>query len=160
MKKLKEVWDYLPEIEHVKKYIDIKSGLRIYEVCGKKFQETVSIDYVLLILKSTLSKYGERTNDAEKNNGVDLKAISHAFRVASELSDLYEFGMIRYPLPDFKRIKMMKMGELDFESEVLPDLNSLMDRVHEMSTLSNFPEEVDSEKIEDFLYELLKTIMR
>ena len=48
------------------------------------------------------------------------------------------------------------MGELDFKAEVQPELNSLMDRVHEMSKISNFPDVVDSEKIDNLLFSLVK----
>ena len=64
--------------------------------------------------------------------------------------------MIKYPLNDFERIKRIKMGELDFMTEVQPELNSLMDRVHEMSKISNFPDVVDSEKIDNLLFSLVK----
>ena len=45
--RLKDVWDKLPNIEHTRKYKDEKTGYRMYEVCGKKFQETTPINVVL-----------------------------------------------------------------------------------------------------------------
>lgn len=162
--KLTSLWSDLPTGDHIEKIQKIGQTVEkdqiFYSVCERKIQNTCDVRYAIGVVKSIVTSYGKRSMEAKKEGGLDWKAISHAFRVASELSDLYQFGMIRYPLPDFERIKKMKMGELDFESQVLPDLNSLMDRVHEMSALSSFPEEVNSEKIEDFLFELLDEKMK
>lgn len=156
--KLIESWDNLPKADHMDV---IMNGDQIFwEVCGRKIQNTSTVEYALGVVNSIIKSYGKRAKQAEQDGGLDWKAISHAFRVASELSDLYEFGNIRYPLNDFERIKRMKMGELDFKTEVLPDLNSLMDRVHKMSELSHFPEKIDSGKVKDFLYELLKETIK
>jgi hypothetical protein len=156
--KIKTVWNSLPTGEYLEK-ID-KDGNTFWSICNRMVQDTSSIDYTINIIKSIINSYGKRAKQAYDNDGLDWKAISHAFRVASELSDLYEFGKIRYPLNDFERIKRMKMGELDFKTEVFPDLNSLMDRVHKMSELSHFPEKIDSGKVKDFLYELLKETIK
>jgi len=151
---LRDVWDTLPEGEYATK-IELNNQF-FWEVCGRKIQNTSSAPYALGVINSILKSYGKRAKQAGADGGLDWKAISHSFRVASELSDLFEFGMIKYPLKDSAQIKRIKMGELDFKTEVLPDLNSLMDRVHKMSIASSFPDEIDSAKVNDFLYELLK----
>lgn len=153
--KLREYWGALPTGEYLS-HVE-KDGNRFYDVCGRMIQDTSSAKYALGVINSITKSYGNRAKTAHDNNGLDWKAISHAFRVASELSNLYEFGKINYPLDDFERIKRMKMGELDFKTEVLPDLNSLMDRVHEMSQKSHFPEKVNQEKIDNLLYSLIKS---
>ena len=132
---------------------------RFLEVCGRKVQDTNNIGYAYDLVVTIINSYGKRAKDAEENNGVDWKSVSHAFRVASELTDLYENGIIHYPLKDAKQIKRIKMGELDYDTEVLPDLNSLMDRVQEKSQLSNFPDKVDKEKIDNLLLDLIKSII-
>lgn len=151
-----DVWNNLPLGKYSIEVVDTENNQRFWEVCGRKIQDTSSIGYALNVVNSIIKSYGVRANAASVAGGLDWKAISHAFRVASELSDLFEFGMIRYPLVDSAQIKRMKMGELDFNTEVLPDLNSLMDRVHEMSQKSNLPDKINVERVDDFLYELLK----
>ena len=157
--RLSDIWDDLPNLKYTRKYVDEKSGLRMYEICNKKFHETASAEYVLSSLESTLSKYGKRVKLAEENNFLDWKAISHAFRIANELSDLYKFGTIKYPLVNYETILDMKLGKLDFKNYVLPKLNSLMDEVNDLSKKSNFPQEVDKKKIDDFAFYTIKMLM-
>lgn len=82
MKRLKEIWEQLPDLEYTHKYIDESSGLRMYEVCGRKFQETAKIDYVLECLRKVEQGYGKRARQAEQNKNIDFKAVSHALRAA------------------------------------------------------------------------------
>ena len=44
--KLKDIWDKLYTGEHVRKYIESKNNANMYEVCGRKFDDISSIDYV------------------------------------------------------------------------------------------------------------------
>lgn len=155
--KLGEVWDKIPFSRHIT--MVMVNDQRFLEVCGRKIQDTNTIDYANKVVISIINSYGNRAIDAEKNDGIDWKAVSHAFRVASELTDLYENGIINYPLKDAERIKSIKMGELDYDTEVLPGLNSLMDLVQEKSQKSNFPDKVDKEKIDNLLLDLIKSII-
>ena len=66
-KTVKDIWDKLPDLEHTRKYYDEKSGLNIYEVCGKKFQETAKIEYVIPILENFKTQYGQRAILAQQN---------------------------------------------------------------------------------------------
>ena len=152
--KLKDIWHLLPTGEFQFKVS--KNGNNFYSVCERMIQDTSTIKYAKGVVLSIVKSYGKRAKQASDSNGLDWKAISHAFRVASELSNLYEFGMIKYPLNDFERIKRIKMGELDFKTEVQPQLNSLMDRVHKMSAKSNFPEFIDTGKVDDLFVSLIK----
>ena len=84
MKKLSDVWDELPDLEHTRKYVDEKSGLMIYEVCNRKFQETAKLDYVLDILKTIEEKYGERARLAKEQN---FSNHSHFIREFKSLTE-------------------------------------------------------------------------
>lgn len=151
--KLKEVWDYLPFNRHI--LLEYQNDQRFWSVCGRKVQDTNSAIYALNIAASVINSYGKRAKEAEEAGGLDLKAISHAFRVASELSDIYKNGMILYPLKDAQKIKRIKAGDANFDTEVLPELNSLIDNVNEMAQLSNYPDELDIGKINNFMFDFL-----
>jgi len=155
--KLIDFWDDLPNGSHIEK-ID-KDGRKFYSVCNRLIQDTSKSSYACSIVKSIVSSYGKRSISAFNNNGLDWKAISHAFRVSNELSDLYKFGTIKYPLVNSETILDIKLGKLDFKNYVLPRLNSLMDEVNALSEKSNFPQEVDKKRIDDFTYYTIKMLM-
>jgi len=158
--KLKMFWDELPEGEHINKGID-KNGLRIYEVCGKKIQETVTFDYLLDVMVKFYDSYGARAKQAEQNKGIDWKAVSHAIRAAYQLRDLYINGTIVFPLEQADFIKDIKAGKLDYKKEVAPLLEELISSVRELAEASSYPEKVDRkywdkftiEEVERYLFE-------
>jgi len=144
-KKLKDIWDKLPDIEHTRKYIDEKSGLRMYEVIGKKFQETAGVEYVLDILKKTEEIYGKRARLAAENVGIDHKAVSHALRAAYQVRELLTTNTIVFPLKQAEFLKEVKLGKLNYIAEVAPKLEALMDEVEILSQNSTLPEKADVE---------------
>lgn len=144
MKRLKDVWNSLPNLEHTKKYIDEKSGIKMYEVCGKKFQETVKISYVSECLERHYKEYGHRAILAKENKGLDFKALSHAIRAAMQLCEIYETGDLKYPLKHADFLKKVKNGEYDYTTEIEPILNLYMDLAEKLSEESNYPEKVST----------------
>lgn len=137
--KMWETWDKLPEIEHT-----YKDG-EFYEVCGKKFQKTVKIEYVIPILEKYLKDYGERALLAEKNKGIDWKALSHAVRAGLQIESIYKNKDIVFPFSGTKKdfLLNIKQGRLDYKTEVAPELENIMERVTELSKTVNLPEKPD-----------------
>jgi hypothetical protein len=138
---MKWIWDRLPEGEHIHFHNDCSP--RMYEVCGKKIQETVQIDYATDILENFITQYGHRAELAAKNEGIDWKAISHALRAAIQVQEILESGTITFPLPERRILREIKEGKLDYLSVVAPMLEEWMDRVEQLSEESNYPEQVD-----------------
>ena len=68
------------------------------EVLGKKFQSTRLIKDVLPSLEKLNSMYGGRAKLAMQNEGVDWKAVSHAFRCCYQLIELAKTHRINFPL--------------------------------------------------------------
>ena len=149
--KLKDVWDKLPNLPHTKKYLDEKSGLKMYEICGKKYQETSRVDYVLERLIAFEEKYGQRARDAAENKNVDFKAVSYAVRYALQLEELFETGDIRFPLKDAYIIKQIKLGELDYTSVVAPYLDQVIEGVEQLVEKSHFPQVADRNPWDKFI---------
>lgn len=140
---LADVWDGLPEGEHIHKIFEPKSSLWIYQVCGKKFQETAKVAYVRDILFKFWNNYGHRAKLSEKNEGIDWKAVSHALRAAMQVCQLLLWSDIKFPLRAAEYLKEVKLGKRDYTTEVAPVLELFMDQCERLAAMSELPEKVD-----------------
>ena len=153
--KVKDIWDWLPDIEHTNKSIN-KNGLREYKVCGRKIQETQNRKYAYDIVKHYYDVYGERAKLAKENKNIDWKAVSHAIRAAYEVLSIYNNSNIIFPLIQAEFLKEVKLGKLDYLIVVAPILESLMDKIEEKSKTIDLPEEVNKEWWEYWLMETVE----
>lgn len=155
-KRIGDVWGQSPDLEHTNKYRDPVTGLLIYEVCGKKFQETAPIESVIECLVNFYDRYGERAKLAEKNEGIDHKALMHAIRAAGQLIELFEHGTITFPRPNAEYLEKVKSGVLDYRNEIEPALNDLMDKVELLGNESTLPLKSDIKFWDNFLLDTCK----
>lgn len=154
--KLFDVWEDLPEGEHIIKHPpDESHGLRLYEVCGRKLQETASIEYAIPVIDRFYKNYGERAIKAAQNIGVDWKAVSHAFRAAIQVKSILTEGAINFPLKETEFLKQIKAGELDYQTVVAPKLDTMMDELEELSVKSILPKKVNRKFWDDFLIKVI-----
>jgi hypothetical protein len=141
--KLRDVWSSLPQGEHIHFLRENTTGaLRMYQVCGKSFQETARLDYVQPILMNFATQYGERARLAADNEGVDWKAMSHALRAAYQVKELLLDGTMTFPRPEAALLYAVKLGNIDFKS-VQEELERTMREVEILSERSLLPEEAD-----------------
>ena len=150
--RLKDVWEVLPEEEHIH-FLETEKP-KIYQVCGKKFQETVKVEYVLNILKKFYDQYGERARLAQQNKGIDWKALSHALRAAAQMKELLLQNTITFPRPEAEYLKEVKKGRIEYK-KVIEELEKLMSQCEELAVNSKLPEKVNRRKIDRFLKRLL-----
>ena len=150
--KLQDVLDKLPSLEHTYILDDPKNkDIKLYQVCGKKFQSTSKIDYIIPILEKFYSDYGERARLAKENKNIDWKSLSHAIRAALQTKEILTTMDLVFPLKDAKLLLDIKQGKLDYITEVAPMLERLMDEIEELSKLSLLPEKVDRKFWDDFI---------
>lgn len=116
-----------------------------YEVNSKKYQLSNMVGYVEQELEKVWESYGARAKLAEKNEGVDWKAISHALRGGYQARDIYKLGDYSYPLRETDFLLDVKLGKLDYKSEVAPVLEELVEEVEALAKVSTFPKDVDRE---------------
>ena len=154
--KLRDVWDQLPRNEYCHDMGVDPNGMRQYQVCGKTFQESASIGYVLPIILKFYEDYGHRAKLAAANQNIDWKAISHALRAAIQTKEILLDGTIKFPLKKAPFLLQVKEGKLDYTKEVAPVLESLMAEVEKLVNESELPEKVDIEYWNDFLCETLE----
>ena len=72
-----------------------------------------------------LKEYGERARLAKENKNIDFKALSHAIRAALQVKEILTTQNLIYPLKDAKLLLDVKLGKLDYLTEV----NPLLERV-------------------------------
>ncbi len=115
-----------------------------FSVCSRKFQYTTKIGYVKSALQKILDNYGERAYAAEKNLGVDWKAISHAFRAAFQTKEIFETKNLIYPLKEKEFLLDLKLGKFHFLNDKIDEkLDSLIKECISLSEKSTFPINVD-----------------
>ncbi|QJA42624.1 hypothetical protein [Enterobacteria phage vB_EcoM_IME540] len=127
-----------------------------YTVLGRKYQTTLS----LIELKQSLNKldaeYGERARKAEANEGIDWKALSHAYRAGYQLLEIYQTGDLVFPLREASIIKLIKAGELPFKEvqELLEDTVDLVEVLAIQAAKNGMPEKVDMKFWDKFVEEV------
>jgi len=139
---LKELWERLPDGEHIHRESE-EGRIPVYVVCGKKIQWTAKITYLYGIMERFYESYGARAKLAEKNLGIDWKAVSHALRVSIELKELYTSGDIRFPLFERGYLTAVKLGLKNYKKEVAPILEKTIEEVKTLSETSTYPEKVN-----------------
>jgi len=140
---LDTVWDTLPENEHARFIEDNANGVKQYSICGKILQSSQKVQYAYTILRGFVDKFGERARMAANNEGIDWKAMSHALRAAYQVKSILQHGTIQYPLMEARYLLNVKKGELDFLTNVMPELEYVMDIVEDLSQKSSLPEKPD-----------------
>ncbi len=82
------------------------------------------------------------------------KAVSHAFRAGYQARDIYTDGDFEYPLKEIDFIKDVKLGNLDYKTQVAPELEKLVDEVNELADNSNLPKKVDTNFWDEFILDV------
>jgi hypothetical protein len=124
--------------------------IRHLEVCGRKISFTASMKSACDIVRRLVDEYGQRALEAERNEGIDWKALSHAVRVGREAIELFSTGRITLPLNDADHIRRIKSGEIPYEA-VAAEIERLLDDVVAAAAVSRLPEEADRAVIDDIV---------
>jgi len=155
-KKMREVWNQLPRVEHCYDVAPDPNGMRQYQVCGKSFQESATIGYVIPIVEKFYNDYGRRAKLAAENKNIDWKAVSHALRAAYQTKEILTEYTINFPLRTADFLVKVKQGKLDYLSEVGPVLETLMEEVESLALTSNLPETVERGFWDQFVCDTLE----
>jgi hypothetical protein len=155
-KKMRRIWSRLPRIEHCYDVAPDPNGMRQYQVCGKSFQESATIGYVIPIIEKFYDDYGRRAKLAAENKNIDWKAVSHALRAAYQTKEILTENTIYFPLRNADFLRKVKQGKLDYLSEVGPLLETLMEEVESLAFTSSLPEAVDRKFWDKFICRTLE----
>lgn len=154
--RLMDVWDQLPTGEHIFKKNNGQDD--VLEVCGKAMVAKGRCSYYVDMLQRFCDRYGNRARQAERNEGIDWKAVSHAFRAAYQVQHILRDGGFEYPLPEAPFLLEVKQGQLDYMTQAAPKLDAIMDEVEALSNASNLPEKVDRQWVDEWLLAALKAV--
>lgn len=123
-----------------------------WEVCGRKMPYSSSIKNARDVMQRLVDEYGHRALQAESNQGVDWKALSHAVRVGNQAIELLTTAHITFPLPNAAHVLSVKRGEFPYK-QVAEEIETLMDKVLAAAEVSPLPDEPDMAWIDDFVAE-------
>jgi len=132
------------------KYVTVVEKPEHYylSVCGKLYPFNRALDLLLPDINKLIESYGERAKKANKDGGIDWKAVSHAYRVLFQLTELCKTGSIAFPLSyadDIRKIKLCKDESL--LEQVLEDIADNITNVEYLLLTSNLQEKADAELI-------------
>ena len=130
-------------------------SIRHLEVCGRKMSFTASIKTAREIAQRLVGEYGQRALQAERNEGIDWKALSHAVRVGREAVELLESGRITFPLPYADKIRRIKRGEIPYET-IAMEIERLLEEVEAAAAASTLPEAPDQSFIDGLVVRAYK----
>lgn len=110
-------------------------------ICGKTFGKTTDIKLWISPLEGLASSFGDRSEEAMKTNGKDLKAMYHSVRIVGECIELLRDKNITFPRPDAELLMKIRLGllELDEVSELIDTSTVEMDKLLSISTLPETP---------------------
>jgi hypothetical protein len=158
--KLSDYWDVLPKGEWIQK-VEIADAeqpdKRAIEVCARKLMADTKLWYARECIQKFYDSYGERARQAERNEGIDWKAVSHAFRAGYQLKEIYETGDLKYPLKDAKYILEIKQGKYHYQNDNIAErLESLIAGIESLCNASKYPEKADRAFWDEWLVGLYK----
>jgi uncharacterized protein YfiM (DUF2279 family) len=116
--------------------------VRHLEVCGRKTPFTATIGAARDTAERLVLAYGQRSLEAERQGGVDWKALSHAVRVGREAIELFTTGRLRLPLACAPRLLEIKLGHVPY-AEVAGEIETLLGEVEQATAGSALPDEPD-----------------
>lgn len=127
--------------------------VRMLEVCNKKIQEHITLKEANKIFKHIFDEYGARALQAEKNEGIDWKALMHAVRVAEEAKELLLTGHVTFPCPEKDLLLKIRQGLLPYKN-VADIIEKGMQELEIAQEKSILPKEVDKQFVDQFIYDV------
>lgn len=126
-------------------------------VLGKLYSVEETVGDLYERLTTFYEKYGSRSVQAQENDGVDWKAISHAYRACFQMIELAIYGKIHFPLHQKDFLIEIKQGKKPY-SFVQEDLPLLMEKATNLITNSTvLPEQPDTRFWDKWLVDTYKT---
>lgn len=124
-----------------------------YECCNKMvgFKNTVKEAYNMF--SKIYDEYGKRARQAEIEEGIDWKALSHAVRVGTEALELLANCKITFPLENRTHLLEIKKGSIPYKF-VAEEIENLLVEVEQASAKSTMREEPDHEFIDNIVLQI------
>lgn len=138
------------DIEGATDVSGVKRTVRHWEVCNRKMPYTQTIKASHEIMRRIVDEYGHRALQAESNQGVDWKALSHAVRVGRQAIELLSTGHVTFPRPEREHLIAIKTGKLAY-APVAEEIETLLGEVEAAAERSPLQPDADREWIDGFV---------
>ncbi len=155
--------------EHAKPYPDLHNPTVCLEVVGKQYTSNAKAAHYASSLRLFVDEYGERARQAEANEGIDWKAMSHAVRAAYQVLIILGVEPEREELPSELSLPLprrissqlidIKQGKLKF-SQVAGQLEYLMDLATSASASSSLPDHINPRSFDDLVLRAYSEYLR
>jgi ribosome-binding protein aMBF1 (putative translation factor) len=154
--KVQQVAELLPLDEHSRIVSQVCNSAgdigTYYECCNRKVDFKATLKQAREIFSRIYENYGDRAKQADQDQGIDWKALSHAVRVGTEAIELLEQARVTFPLINASHILDIKKGRLPY-NQVAEEIEELLVKVEEASVKSSLPDNPDYEFIDRIVYE-------
>lgn len=129
------------------------------DVCGKYIPLTTTFKHTKHWLQKYFDEYGQRALMAERNEGVDWKALSHAVRVNCEASELLRTSQITFPRPERELLLQIKTGQVPYKrvAEIIENGLEELQAAEQQSILADAPDYIWAN---NWLYDVYSHIVR
>jgi hypothetical protein len=129
--------------------------------CGRKISYTSTIKQAAEVFTRIYENYSARAKQAESNDGVDWKALSHAVRVGHEALELLYSGNVTLPLKaEIRNLCLkVKLGQLPYQ-EVADVIEDLLEKVESASLESVLRETPDYEFADELVLQVHDAVVR
>lgn len=124
--------------------------VRHWEVCNKKMPFTASVATAHDVMHRVVAEYGHRALAAERNEGVDWKALSHAVRIARQAIELLTTAHVTFPRPEAAHLLDIKTGRLAY-AVVADEIDRLLLEMEDAASASALPAEPDYEWVDSLV---------
>lgn len=104
---------------------------------GKQFIGRMKLSEFAQRVSTEMERYGDRAAQAEANQGLDFKALSHAVRALDQMAEIYQTGALAYPLAGRAELLAIKEGRYGWD-ELEPLILSRLKQVDELRESSSF----------------------
>jgi hypothetical protein len=120
------------------------------EVCNRKVPIHARFKFATEVFQRIYDQYGHRALQAEKNEGVDWKALMHAIRVTEEAKELLRTGNVTFPRPEREFLVRIRKGEVPYQ-EVAESIEMGIEEIEFLQQSSLLAESIDLDYWESWI---------
>lgn len=120
------------------------------QVCNRKVPFHATAKYAAEVFQRIFDEYGKRALAAERNEGIDWKALSHAVRVGDQAIELLSSGKITLPRPNADLLVAIKKGELSYDN-VSQMIETRLVETMVLQEKSKLPDHLDQRMLDDMV---------
>ncbi|WP_156908117.1 DNA polymerase beta superfamily protein [Desulfovibrio cuneatus] len=110
--------------------VETRQGKGLH-LCGKTHMGSIGMEEFARRVQGDMQRDGARALEAEHNNGIDFKALSHAVRALYQVEELLLTGKIVFPLQQREELRAIKEGHSTW-SQLEP---YILERLAQVDTL-------------------------